>query len=227
MALSSSSRRNSRNRKYVTKRYSHIAVAFFSGWMLGIIYHRQFSSTIDPFLESSDSATGTTVPTMSSSTEFRPKLSSFVTHLSNISTRATSHVDPQHDDEPITKQQLIEPMVIPNVAGFSVATIPRGHEVTLHHHATMHEFFYVLEGSATFTIIHTHLLQPPPDGDDNRKKGNIGNQFARQLQQQQFNYTVQPGSFVYLAPPDRHAIHVAADSPHGDVKLMVAGIIVE
>jgi quercetin dioxygenase-like cupin family protein len=205
------------------------------GWILGIINHRQLSSTIDTSQHFFDSdsdkchhdSTGNAMTTTTSTLTGTFTTSSFVTHLSNISTRATSHVDPQHNDEPITKQQLIEPMVIPNVAGFSVANIPKGHEVTMHQHATMHEFFYVLEGSATFTIIpKLHS----PDGNDKWKKGKFRHQQQQQvptLYEQQYNYTVQPGSFVYVSPPDRHGIQVAADTPHGDVKMLVVGIIVE
>jgi quercetin dioxygenase-like cupin family protein len=196
--------------------------------MLGLIYHRPQTGTIDTALLSSDNAYKSHYDATVDRTTaaFRSLLSSFTTHLSNVPTRATSHVDPQHDHKPITKQQLIEPMVIPNVAGFSVATIPQGHEVTLHQHDTMHEFFYVLEGSATFSIIKA-AAPPPPDGEEKKNDRENGKQQHGQLQQIQYTYTVQPGSFVYVAPPDRHRIQVAADSPHGDFKMLVAGIIVE
>lgn len=45
------------------------------------------------------------------------------------------------------KQQLIEPFrVISNLAGISIATLQPNQTIEHHAHATMHEFFFVLQG---------------------------------------------------------------------------------
>ena len=50
------------------------------------------------------------------------------------------------------KQQLIEPFEIPNIAGFSVATLRPGQTVTEHVHESMIEAFFVLSGQGTISI---------------------------------------------------------------------------
>jgi quercetin dioxygenase-like cupin family protein len=122
-----------------------------------------------------------------SSTATTKGLSSFVTHINDAPTQSTSHVDPTTGTA-ILKQQLIDPfVVIPNLAGISVATLRQDQTVTSHHHETMHEFFYVLEGHGIFTIQDT-------------------------------NYTVHPGSFVHIVPPDVHSISVAVKEENMDVE---------
>lgn len=70
--------------------------------------------------------------------------------LGDTPIRNTSHVDTR--GRPVTKQQLIEPFDVPNLSGISVATFLPGQEVELHKHISMHEFFFVLEGTLLFTI---------------------------------------------------------------------------
>jgi quercetin dioxygenase-like cupin family protein len=75
-------------------------------------------------------------------------IESFIKHIQDVPIRNTAHID--QDGQPITKQQFLDPFLIPNVAGFSVATIQPGQTVSLHSHKTMHEFFYVIDGSGKF-----------------------------------------------------------------------------
>lgn len=172
--------------KRLATRYGPIALSFLLGWLLG---QNELVSLSKPNIRSGRSQN-----------RARTKLSSFVQHLSDVPVRNTAHVDPRQGQS-ITKQQFLDPFVIPNVAGISVATIQKGQEVTMHSHSTMHEFFYVLEGTAVFTVEDDH-------GTQHRQE-------------------VQPGSFAYFSPPDRHGIQVAADSPGGDLKVLLAGVIVE
>ena len=68
-----------------------------------------------------------------------------VTQLSATPIRNTVHIDSQ--GRPITKQQMIEPFLIPNLVGVSVATfLPGQTMMPPHEHESMHELFYVLEG---------------------------------------------------------------------------------
>jgi quercetin dioxygenase-like cupin family protein len=78
------------------------------------------------------------------------QISGSIHHLGDTPIRRTAHKD-EHG-RAITKQQFIEPFVIPNVAGYSVATMLPGQKVESHEHSTMHEFFYILQGTAVFTI---------------------------------------------------------------------------
>lgn len=77
-------------------------------------------------------------------------ISGSIHRLADAPVRNTSHYDA--DNQPITKQQLIEPFDVPNLAGFSVATLLPGQRVNSHDHRSMHEFFFILEGKALFTI---------------------------------------------------------------------------
>jgi quercetin dioxygenase-like cupin family protein len=115
--------------------------------------------------------------------------SSTVQHFDDIPIRSTSHVDPV-TGKSILKQQFIDPFVVtPNLAGISIATIQQGQTISSHSHKTMHEFFYVLKGSGIFQI-----------GPDSNNK----------------NYTVRPGSFIHLSPPDQHAIFVPRNVINGE-----------
>ena len=80
----------------------------------------------------------------------RHLLSGSIHRLEDTPFRHTAHRD--ENGRPVMKQQLIEAFIVPNVAGYSVASVLPGQRVDSHEHATMHEFFYVLEGSAIFTI---------------------------------------------------------------------------
>ena len=75
-------------------------------------------------------------------------ISGSIHRLESTPIRKTSHVDRQGN--PIIKQQFLEPFAIPNVAGYSVATIRPGQDVEVHEHDSMHEFFYILEGNGIF-----------------------------------------------------------------------------
>jgi quercetin dioxygenase-like cupin family protein len=82
-----------------------------------------------------------------------------VKRLEDTPVRPTSHVD-QHG-KPITKQQLLEPFVVPHFVGVSVATFTAGQELTPHEHENLHEFFHVLEGSAQIEIDgRQHKMEP-------------------------------------------------------------------
>jgi quercetin dioxygenase-like cupin family protein len=115
-----------------------------------------------------------------------------VSRLSNIIPRLTSHAD-AHGRQ-ITKQQLIDPFVVPNLAGLSVATLLPNQRISLHQHSTMHEFFYVLSGSGVIQV----------NGIDN---------------------SVEPGSFVHVAPGETHSFWVPSDSQQS-MKMFVSGIAV-
>jgi len=72
-----------------------------------------------------------------------------IQNLSEIPIRNTSHKD-ENSNTYITKQQFLEPFAVPNLAGYSVATLHPGQQVPKHSHRSMHEFFYVVEGSGVF-----------------------------------------------------------------------------
>lgn len=116
-----------------------------------------------------------------------------IQELSEIPTRNTSHID-KATGKSISKQQIIDPFVIPHLAGFSVATILPGQTVDSHQHQSMHEFFFILEGKAVFVI-------------DGRK------------------VEVEPGTFIHVAPHEKHGIHVPAS--HGAMKMYVSGVTID
>lgn len=94
--------------------------------------------------------------------------------------RKTSHVDDQ--GRPITKQQMLEPFVVPNFVGVSVATFLPGQTLMpVHEHETLHEFFYVLDGSGIIQV----------NGVD---------------------HEVAPGSFLHMAPHEPHGFWVPEDA---------------
>jgi hypothetical protein len=65
---------------------------------------------------------------------------SIIKHIDDVPIRQTSHGT--------LKQQLVEPFALhPNLAGISIATLHDGERVERHSHATMFEFFYVLDGT--------------------------------------------------------------------------------
>jgi hypothetical protein len=65
---------------------------------------------------------------------------SIIKHIDDIPMRQTSHGT--------LKQQLVEPFALhPHLAGISIATLKEGERVERHAHATMFEFFYVLDGT--------------------------------------------------------------------------------
>lgn len=120
-------------------------------------------------------------------------LSGTIKSLESTPVRNTVHVDEQ--GRPITKQQLLEPFVIPNLVGFSVATfLPGQVMMPPHSHETMHELFYVIEGSGMFQI----------NGEDKQ---------------------VKPGTFLHMAPGEKHGIWVPNDFT-GPLRMVVTGVAV-
>eukprot|EP00979_Chaetoceros_neogracilis_P003708 scaffold656_cov271-Chaetoceros_neogracile.AAC.18 len=102
----------------------------------------------------------------------------------------TVHVDEL--GRPITKQQLLEPFVIPNLVGFSVATFLPGQPP--HSHETMHELFYIIEGRGIFQI----------EGRD---------------------VEVTPGTFLHMAPQEKHGIWVPKDFQE-PLRMVVTGVTI-
>lgn len=72
--------------------------------------------------------------------------------LAETPVRNTSHVD--ESGRPITKQQLLEPFIIPNCVGFSVATFLPG-QVMLPQHE--HENMHVSQLLASFCVFLCHV----------------------------------------------------------------------
>lgn len=172
-----------------------ILIAFLFGILLGRFWQSNKCSDA-----TSSSTTSTTVV---------GDLTSSIKHLKDMPVQKTSHVD-TNTGTAITKQQFLEPFLVPNVAGFSVVTIRRNQTVEMHSHRSMHEFFYVLEGSATFFM------------NDNAKNNNDNGQRRRQ------GHPVDPGTFVHFVPNCVHGIVVADEynSIGGDLKVLLAGVTV-
>lgn len=118
----------------------------------------------------------------------------FVAQLSDVPYRNTAHVDAA--GRPVRKQQLLDPFVVPNFAGYSVATFRPGQDCGEHEHESLHEFFFVMEG-----------------------RGNI--------QIGKVEHKVSPGTFLHVAPHERHNVWVEKDSPDGDMKMIVCGVAVD
>lgn len=117
-----------------------------------------------------------------------------VTTLEETPFRPTSHVDTA--GHPIEKQQFLEPFVVPNFVGYSVATWKPGQiMMPVHEHRSLHEFFYVLEGTGMVEI----------EGKE---------------------YKVKKGTFLHMAPHEKHGIWVPEDSANGDLKMAVCGVTV-
>jgi quercetin dioxygenase-like cupin family protein len=84
-----------------------------------------------------------------------------ILQLDSVPLSPTSHRN--KDGIYILKQQLIEPFAVSqNLAGISIATLQPHQTIEAHAHATMHEFFYVLEGHGTITV--NGRLQPARKG---------------------------------------------------------------
>jgi quercetin dioxygenase-like cupin family protein len=103
-----------------------------------------------------------------------------IKQLDDTSSRPTSHKD--QNGRSIMKQQLLDAFVVPNFAGFSIATFEAGQSMMPpHDHVNLHEFFYVLSGSGIISI-------------DN------------------VEHEMKPGSFYHLTPHERHGIRVPPDT---------------
>lgn len=99
-----------------------------------------------------------------------------ITSLQETPVRSTVHVD--DSGRAITKQQMLEPFVIPNLVGFSVATfLPGQVMMPPHSHESMHELFYVVQGKGIFQV----------EGE---------------------NIELFPGKFLHIAPNEKHGIWV-------------------
>lgn len=99
--------------------------------------------------------------------------------LSETPIRNTVHVD--RSGRAVTKQQLLEPFVIPNFVGFSVAKILPGQiMMPPHQHETMHEIFYILKGQGIFQV----------NGED---------------------FPVSEGTFLHIAPGEKHGVWVPGE----------------
>lgn len=105
----------------------HIVLAFLMGYFLGHYHARDKDN--------------------------HPQIHGSFQQLDSVPVRSTSHVDDQ--GRPITKQQLIDPFILPRLAGISVATLQPHQTVTNHQHESMHEFFFVLQGTGTFSVDDT------------------------------------------------------------------------
>jgi quercetin dioxygenase-like cupin family protein len=117
-----------------------------------------------------------------------------IQHLEDIPFRKTSHVD--ENGKPVMKQQFLEPFVVPNFVGYSVATFKPGQTMMPpHEHESLHEFFFVIHG--------TGIIQK--DGVD---------------------HEVKPGTFLHMAPSEKHGIWVPKDASE-DLKMAVCGVTVE
>eukprot|EP00536_Pseudo-nitzschia_multiseries_P009733 jgi/Psemu1/288643/fgenesh1_pg.281_\ len=105
--------------------------------------------------------------------------------------------------------KLIEPFAVPNLAGISVATLVPRQTVELHDHRSMHEFFYVLEGTADVWVC-----------------GNVVNQNENEDQNEgQQWHRVGSGSLVHVAPNCVHSITVP-ETANTDLKMLVIGLTV-
>jgi mannose-6-phosphate isomerase-like protein (cupin superfamily) len=178
-----------------------VMVAFLVGLWMGA----RFRNNIAP----SHPRTRASSPTKAATPNSVPAALGSVYRLSDIPSTNTSHTD--HFGRPITKQQLIHPFEIPTIAGFSVAILRPGQEVQFHEHVSMHEFFYILEGHATFRM-KQQPVQHGKDGEDDNSKEKV--------------VEVPTGTLVHVPPRVQHAITVDERSPHGDMKMLVVGVVI-
>lgn len=148
-------------------------------------------------------------------------ISGSIQRLNEIPYRNTSHRDEY--GKPIIKQQLLEPFAVPYVTGFSIATISSRQRVQIHQHESMHEFFYVLEGSGIF-----YVGERGNRVQEGRRLNDPANGIIK-------NETVTPGTFLHFAPHEDHGIFVPSSHGDGDIddddgnelKVLIVGIIVD
>ena len=178
----------------------NLAVALVTGAVLGALLQRNVAPLVGNTSSKSLRTTGgSSGLNKESEIKFPQNYAStsrgVVARLEEIPHRPTSHVDT--DGRPITKQQFLEPFVVPNFVGFSVATFKPGQTMMpVHEHKSMHEFFYVLEGRGFFQV------------DD-------------------VTHEVYPGTFLHLASGEKHGIWVPKDSANGDLKIVVCGVTLD
>lgn len=121
------------------------------------------------------------------------KIHGSIQHYEDLPTQNTSHGS-------ITKRQFLEAFAVPRVTGFSIATIHPGESVHTHDHHNMHEFFYVLEGEATFIMCNQQ--------DDSKVT----------------RYDAKPGTFWHVEPHCLHGIDVPVNTTSGDLKIFYGGV---
>lgn len=184
-----------------------LVIVFALGLLLGggLVVGLQWMSTFSGPNKTNNHSHGTRTSATSTSTGTTaiPILHSSVQHLDNLAVRPTAHRDPTTGNA-ITKQQFIEPFAVPLVAGISVATLEAGQRVSKHSHTTMHEFFYVLEGTGVFQIGTTlHDVRP----------GTLV-------------HLVPPVEHAILVSPEAEAGSSEASSKNS-LKLLLVGVVVE
>ena len=137
-----------------------------------------------------------TDPDATSTTLLPPPSKGSFVQLQDLPFRPTSHTDER--GRPILKRQLLDPFVVPRHVGFSVATLGSDQSVSGHAHASLHEFFYVLSSG--------------PSGGTIQVEG--------------VNHTVREGSFVHVAPGERHAVF-ADPSNVLPLVFLVTGVVLD
>mmetsp|Transcript_33193 Transcript_33193/g.48705 ORF Transcript_33193/g.48705 Transcript_33193/m.48705 type:complete len:206 (+) Transcript_33193:190-807(+) len=136
----------------------NLAIALAAGLCLGIALERNLSQpqkTLGMSIVSGNEnfvRTGGLDQGAETEIELEPTvMKGMVMRLEDVPERPTSHIDTQ--GRPITKQQFLEPFAVPNFVGYSVATFKPGQTMMPpHSHKTLHEFFYVLEGSGIIQV---------------------------------------------------------------------------
>jgi mannose-6-phosphate isomerase-like protein (cupin superfamily) len=146
--------------------------------------------------------------------------------LAETPVRNTVHVD--EVGRPITKQQLLEPFVIPNCVGFSVATFLPG-QVMLpqHEHESMHVSsfsiisvcvcLYCQEDINDLHLYHDYVLT--------RKELFYVVEGTGFFKIEDKEIKVAPGTFLHIAPKEAHGVWVPKES-EGPLKMIVTGVTV-
>jgi mannose-6-phosphate isomerase-like protein (cupin superfamily) len=127
-------------------------VVFATGMGMGWLAVALFQKGGGMITTSHSRTTPPSVPTTTSRQRMHSATST-VTRLETVLPRQSSaHAG-------IYKQQLIEEFSVhPLLAGISVATLRRGQSIPRHVHATMHEFFFVLQGNLSIAVEESSSL---------------------------------------------------------------------
>lgn len=129
--------------------YTPVIVAFLTGCVVGSLMS---IFRADNFFVGK--STALQHPTQFSSTVSR------VIRLQDVPFKSTSHRD--RNGAPILKKQLIEPfVVVPTLAGISVATLQANQTIPMHSHDSMHEFFLVWKGTGSVQVEDTQWALEP------------------------------------------------------------------
>jgi len=168
----------------------NLIVAVTAGIIVGMLLQKNLSQTTSLL---APSQTGSRLRNDPKEVSIQQR--GMVKRLEDVPPRPTSHIDTE--GRPITKQQFLEPFVVPNFVGYSVATfLPGQTMMPVHEHESMHEFFYVLKGKGFFQVNDTE-------------------------------YEVSEGMFLHMAPGDKHGIWVPKDSDEGPLMLAVCGVTLD